>query len=536
MRSLSRPLLHLVALGVGLYAMFHPTIDNGFAKLQTDMGDTVLNHYLLEHTWRVVADPAYKPTLWSPTFYYPQPRVFAYSENMFGVAPVYWLLRLALPYDLAFQVWMMVLSVANYAAMAAVLRVLPVRAGERLPPLLVALGGVLWAFGLTHQAAINHPQLIARFWMPPAVYCAWRFVLKPSVGWLHGTLALFFLQVTCCVNTGWFLGLGLVVFVPVAAWAHGAGPAVRAFWRDRRRAVVAALAAWGAATLAFLSPYMIANSDQGRTYGECLEHMPVWSSFLGGPPGSWWYQTLLHVRDIISPETHLFSGFGVYALLLTAVIAVRGQQTDAKVQPGRRLAVTGLIAAGVMLLLTLNVGGGVSLWWFVRLLPGGLAIRAVGRVQIVVYLFLIPAALIGFRLWVQGRWPDGWPRRIVTLAVLAAVVFEHSANEGVAFEKTKFYGRLDDLAALVAGQDAFYLVPREDQHPLEASVLAMWVGMRADVPVVNGYSGRLPRGFPESERLTDEDVRAWLGPAFHGKLTVIDPTEDVWEVRRYVVP
>lgn len=536
MRSLSRFLLHLVAVGVGLYALFHPTIDNRFEKLQTDMGDTVLNHYLLEHTWRVVADPTYQPTLWSPTFYYPQPRVFAYSENMFGVAPVYWALRLGLPADLAFQVWMMVLSVLNYAAMAAVLRGLPVRVGERLPPLLVALGGFLWAFGLPQQAAVAHPQLIARFWMPPAVYCAWRFVLTPSVAWLHGALALFFLQVTCCVNTGWFLGLGLVVFVPLAVWVHAAWPAVRAFLRDRRRALIATVAAWGVATLAFLSPYMIANSDQGRTYGECLQHMPEFSSFLGGPPGSWWYQTLLHVRDGVSPETDLFSGFGVYFLLLAAIVAVRAKRNDAKVQPGRRLATTGLIAAGVMLLLTLNFGSGVSLWWLVRFLPGGLAIRAVGRVQIVVYLFLIPSVLIAFRLWLQSRWPDGWPRRLVTLAVVAVVVFEHSWNDGVAFEKTKFYGRLDDLAALVAGQDAIYLVPRWEEHPLEASLLAMWVGMRANVPVVNGYSGRRPTDFPESERLSDDEVKAWLGPNFHGKLTIIDPREDVWDVRRYVVP
>src|SRR5436190_260209 len=80
------------------------------SHLHTYPGDTVLNHYLLEHTWRALADRGYPFSLWSPPFFYPTPHVLGYSETLLGVAPAYWLLRLGLPPEDAYPIWMIAMN------------------------------------------------------------------------------------------------------------------------------------------------------------------------------------------------------------------------------------------------------------------------------------------------------------------------------------------------------------------------------------------------------------------------------------------
>src|ERR1700733_6256744 len=77
----------LVVYGIGF--TFSPTLFSGFDRLQADTGDTILNHYFLEHSWRCVSQSDYVGTLWSPPFFYPEKKVLGYSDNLFGSAPVY---------------------------------------------------------------------------------------------------------------------------------------------------------------------------------------------------------------------------------------------------------------------------------------------------------------------------------------------------------------------------------------------------------------------------------------------------------------
>src|SRR5438270_783392 len=87
MRRFGIVVLYLAALCGGTYSTFRPTFDSGFARVQADAGDGMLNHYLLEHSWRVVSDTGYCGTLWSPPFFYPERLTLAYSESFLGVVP-----------------------------------------------------------------------------------------------------------------------------------------------------------------------------------------------------------------------------------------------------------------------------------------------------------------------------------------------------------------------------------------------------------------------------------------------------------------
>src|SRR5215831_18115127 len=77
---------HGVVIAAGLLSAFHPTLLSGFARLQTDPGDTLLNAYVLEHSWRWLTKPDYVGTYWSPAFFHPQPLTLAYSENLLCTA------------------------------------------------------------------------------------------------------------------------------------------------------------------------------------------------------------------------------------------------------------------------------------------------------------------------------------------------------------------------------------------------------------------------------------------------------------------
>src|SRR5262249_24328893 len=146
-------------------------------------GDTLLNHYALEHSWRCLTQPDYVGSLWSPAFFYPQPLALAYSENLFGTAPLYWLLRSACPDLLAYQLWMMLVVALTYAAMAWALG----RFG--VGHLLAALGGYVFAFGLPRLTQIGHQQLLPALFAPVAILAAERCLRAPTVAGLAAVLA-----------------------------------------------------------------------------------------------------------------------------------------------------------------------------------------------------------------------------------------------------------------------------------------------------------------------------------------------------------
>ena len=134
----------VLAIGVlGILMLHYPMLLSGFQRIQTDLGDTRLVHYLLEHGYRWVrGDPGHRD-LWSPPFFYPVKNVAAFSELLLGVGPAYWLYRvLGASPDLAFGLWMVSMSVLNYAA-----GLLLFRRGLGFGMLAAAAGASLVAFG-----------------------------------------------------------------------------------------------------------------------------------------------------------------------------------------------------------------------------------------------------------------------------------------------------------------------------------------------------------------------------------------------------
>ncbi len=131
-----------------------------------------------------------------------------------------------------------------------------------------------------------------------------------------------------------------------------------------------------------------------------------------------------------------------------------------------------------------------SLWLgYSSLIPGAVAIRAVGRV---VLILLVPAAvglafLVEFleqRRWVIASW-------IVVLACLA--------EQGVTnptFDAAANRASIESLASRIDRRRLTFYYHPDDGQPFYLHHLdAMWASVTAGVPTVNGYSGHTPRSW-----------------------------------------
>jgi hypothetical protein len=525
MRTALAGLAYAVALAFGLYQTFSPTIDSRFARVQTERGDGMLNHFILEHSWQALTRADYRGSLFSPVCMFPEKWTLWYSEHLLGVAPLYWGLRLVLEYDLAYQWWQIILAALNFAAFALAAR----RLG--CPHILAIAGGYLWAFGLVHIDQIKHQQMIPRFWMPLAVYYAWSFALAPSARALNRILAFTFLQSITCVYTGWFLVVGLAVFLPAAIVLRPGG--CRETWRFVRgewRRVTAIVVGWILLHLAAFVPYIVVNSDIIRVYEDCAGLVPTPSAWITGPPGTVWQETTRDWREPVKDECWLFCGFGIYLLMAAAfahVLVRRGRDRPTEYP----LVAAGIITAGAWVILTLTLREeGRSLWELVRFVPGATALRCVSRVYVVVYLFGTLAALI----WLARVSAPLRPRwRSILLALVAGVlIYEQTGYTPPSFEKPDFYSIVDRTAERLQGAEAAYIHPAftdtkgHTSVDVYGEVFAMWVGLRANVPVVNGYSGRLPPGpYPWGSSVSDDSLRNWLSGRFRGRLSIVRPDD-----------
>ena len=523
MRTAALILLYVAAPVVGTYLVFRPTFDSRFAHIQTERGDGLLNHYLLENSWLAVSDPNYRGSLLSPPMYHPAKRTIYYSENLFGVAPAYWALRPFLPYDLAYAWWQILLSALNFVAFAVAARWL------KMPHLIAVGGAFMWAFAMVHADQIKHQQMIGRFWMPFAVYYAIALVTEPSAKALNRLLGCVFLQSLACIYTGWFLVAGLAVFVPLlTALRPGAGAALRQFARTNRGKVLRVVGLWGLALAALFVPYMVVNFGIARHYEETHGLMPTPSAWLTGPPDSMWTVTTSPYRVPVYLECWLFSGFTFYALMLAAAASLFFAKRDAR-PAGWAVVAAAMCTVALWVLLTLTPHEqGDSLWRVVRYLPGGLAIRCVSRVYVIVYLFGSIAALMWLTQATE-RIGRGWVRHAVRAVVVGAMMFEQTQYQQPSFARQNFYPLVDEAAKDLKGAEAGYVVPRYVDptgwlgYGADGEVFAMWVGLRANVPVVNGYSGRAPQGFPPFGSLTDDQLRDWLTGKVRGTVRVVDP-------------
>ncbi len=346
-----------LALGIGVLGVVmahYPMIASGFRRIQTDPGDTRLIHYLLEHGYRWMRGEPGHGHLWSPPFFYPAANAAAYSDLLLTVGPVYWLWRAVVGSpDVAFGLWMVSMSVLNYAA-----GLLLFRKGFGFGMPASVAGASLVAFGAPRVNQMGHQQLLPCFFVLLAAYALSRVVGDRSMSWWARAgywllaAAAVVAQLYGGVYLGWFLLLGLGIGTVAAVLLRSCRPVAVDILRRDFWAIVAAGTSGLLLLQPFLSHYLPVARELPREYHLMLWALhPTISSWLNLGPDNWFWGWMWgrgpFVFRVVGNEHYLGIGF------LTLVACAAGFFLNWQ-QPISRLAV---LVAGLLWMATTVLPG-----------------------------------------------------------------------------------------------------------------------------------------------------------------------------------
>ncbi len=201
------------------------------------------------------------------------------------------------------------------------------------------------------------------------------------------------------------------------------------------------------------------------------------------------------------------------------------------------LFVPALLAA-IALLVVLS---DLNLWRLVyNHVPGGAAIRVTSRVCL---LMLVPLS-IGFTLFWEEFGAKSARRPWLGLTTLAIFCLLEQGMTTPTFDKFEARNRVEAIASKLrtggvgAGQPFFYSSARPGLPNWNDHVDAMWAGLAAERPTINGYSGQMPPGWKplydlavrdkEGESRVRNALRDWA------RDTKLDPSRVNWIIDEHL--
>jgi hypothetical protein len=375
-------------------------------------------------------------------------------------------------------------------------------------------GAFLFAFALPVTAQVTHAQLGYRFAVPLAVLALVQFRRAPT---LAAFLSLEFWtvwQFFCSIYLGYFLclllGAVMLAFAleqerraAVLLWPRAALAAWRMATRAQKGRFVLGTVAFAALLAGLLYPYFQVSRLYGFAYGwqEISGYLPRLGSYLYSGESLLWALPPLGVAASSKITEHrLFIGFAApLTIALAVALRARGRAVLDPLFPTMALALVLLFVA------TLSVDD-VSLYRFLTLVPGGGAIRSVGRV-ILVMLFPVALLLAGA---VDAILTARSPRtaaiaRLAPLAVLlvvesGAITFERS-TESAWRERLELAAAA--LPATLPNEPILLLAPRPNEEKTARELDGMLLAQERGWSTLNGYSGNAPFAHRETGECRD---------------------------------
>ena len=505
---------------VGVFNAFNPTIMSGFKSMQTDPGDTRLNHYFLEHSFQIVSNQNYISELFSPSFFYPYKNILAFSDNLFGSAPIYWALRVFFTADFSYQLWMIVVCVLCFVSFAILMH------HYRVSNVVSVVGSFIFAFGIPRIAQIGHQQLLPQFFTPLAFLFAWEFIKCPKNKQLALTLLFVYLQVLAGIYLGWFLIFSLGI-LSLIVWILELDIRYRLikYFKNNYKAVLIIFASWSILMFALLAPYIEAKKVIGdRSYTEVDGMLPRFSSWFSTIAGSLWWSVLSgNTKDLPAAHEHiLFSGF--LLILLTGLSVYTLLFRKDILSPDRKMIiVVCLLVSCTIFILSLRLPNGWSLWRIIyQFIPGATVIRVVTRIWTVVYFYLLVAVMLSLDCILNRVTLRYW--RKIALSLLCSIcILEQIVTNPPSFEILPFTKDIMASQSLMKkGCDLAYVMLDTKNPHYQSQLSAMWAGIKANIPVINGYSGSNPPNYVDSTKsMNIFEILHWLGEDQKGRLCLI---------------
>ena len=475
--------LPLVFLAIGLGLAFHPMIRSGFDLLPGDAGDGRLNHYFLEHGWLWISGNPAHGSFWDAPFFYPFKNTMAFSDVLLGSAPIYWAARiLGLSGDSSYQLWAISLFILNYYSMLLLLRL---AFKFDLPP---SLGGAyLFAFAAPRIMKFRHIQLAPQFFTPLFLlflivgYRAFKDGRKRlTAGCSLGCTLCLVGQLYAGFYIGWFLVFGFTVFVIAAFCFRQTRQEIMALVRSQWMVLAGCLLLAGLTLYPMANHYLAAINDVGGpSFSEVQKGLPRFSNWFDSE--SYIYHALLN--KILHGDQEHRMGIGLISLMA----AWWGLFRFRKSGPWERVLTWAVVSLYALTALYGPLNG--PLWHLVYLFfPGAGAIRAMARIF---FLILVPLS-IGFAFTLSRL-----NNRILVVLLLLLMMAEQVAPPYMRVSKSmEARNRAPLVQSLSQGQGPFFFQDQSNRPGVFSDVDAMWAGLEAERPTINGYSGRYPPGYP----------------------------------------
>jgi len=475
-----------------------PLATNPGGLSRNDNADTMLNEWTV--AWVAHQAPRAPLHLFDANIFFPEPRTLAFSEHLVVqgtmAAPASWLgaspvlaYNLLIVAGLALSAWAMWIVVRRWTGSTA--------AG--------AVAGSLLAFNAHTLTRLPHLQALHLEFLPFVLLALDSLIERRRVrdAVLLGVLAA--LQAL----TSNYLLVFTVVAVTAAALARGTEWVRPA---SRRAAVLLAIAAGIGAVLVapFLYPYYLAQHQQGltRTLDEVARYSSTWRDYLstaGRLHYAWWSYRFLE------GSTALFPGVVAAALAAAGLLVAPGWR-DARVRMAAAIGVAGLaLSFGPAL------PGYALLYRWVPLLQGVRGAARFGFLLLVAVAVLAGFGVAAIRARVGSR---RWWSAMV--AVIVVAVNGEALRAPMTFRPfagiPRIYQSLNDPSVAAIAEFPFYTpatILRNAPYVLNST--AHWK------PIVNGYSGFLPRRYAE----VADALRGFPDDRSHAQLRALGVTHVV---------
>ena len=504
----------------GMVTTFWPMFDSGFGKVPGDLGDARFINYVLEHAYLWVQRDPQHLNLWNAPFFHPLPNTIAFSDTLFGVAPIYIGVRfLGAGPTLALQLWILICCGLNFAAMSIF-----ARRCCGLGGMAAAVAAFIFTFGNARLTQLNHLQLLPQFYSIVALYGIVRLLdgspLSPrrERGWIVVTGLSITAQLYSGFYFGWFL---VVVLAGAGVWAlldrtlrNRAGGVIRRQWA----ALIVAAFLSGALLIPMIQHAQEATEVlQVTTYIEMKGWLPRWQSWLFPGAGNWLYGWTNAHRPFSALPVSERGEHAVGLGLVTTIAAIAGL-AFARQRSGARLLI--LAALSVVIIATLQLGD-FRLWKVVYdRVPGAVGIRTVARIGMLgLFVLGIGAGFAIDRLRTSGR-------SLLAIALVVVIIAEQRTST-TWWEKEQSTREIGTLAALIDPTCAAFFASPEGEFPpfprnewYRYQIDAMWASLQTGIPTVNGYTSRPPIGWemidptirgPEDEARLNAGLTAWEG-------------------------
>jgi hypothetical protein len=487
---------------------FRPVIVSNFRFLLGELGDTRFNNAILEHWW----------TFWragrdwkSPPMFFPEPGVLAFSDALFMFTPFYGLARLSglTPYYALGAMVACLLLFGYLLTLWLLCRVFGIA------PWVALLGAAIYAFGGMRIRHYGHVQLFAGLFLPLLLGAAVLYLEQLALrgfGLRQGLLLA--IGVAGLLLTSFYVAWFFILFLALTALcfvlvdAAQRGPiAVRALLNRRSGASLSLVGAvLILALLPFLALYLPRFAEFGsRPWVEVAKILPTVVDLInvgdGNPVWGAIVQRLVPGRGEYELELSFglpIALMGVFLVTSVVLLLFPKKRWLGNINAHPRAKLLSALALAVILVwLLMIVWEGQSLWRVAyRLVPGGAAIRAVFRFQVVLYLGVVVVSMCGLsQLWRTST--RRLAPRIFLVCLSALLVIEQIERNPPVFDARAETARIQSIQPPPAFCRHFALFGDGTYRrgPWEVNIDAVMIALRTGLPTANGYSGNFPRGW-----------------------------------------